>query len=98
MFRVFFLFREIDIYMLRNSLKNVFKKNLAGFVARQMGFPVELITVTNPNDIVSRTFKSGDWRMNKDVKATWASAMDIQVNINYYLFMFYTLKYSKLEF
>ena len=70
-----------------------FKKNLAGFVARQMGFPVELITVTNPNDIVSRTFKSGDWRMNKDVKATWASAMDIQVDINYYLFMFYTLKY-----
>ena len=69
------------------------KKNLAGFVARQMGFPVELITVTNPNDIVSRTFKSGDWRMNKDVKATWASAMDIQVNMNYYLFMFYTLKY-----
>ena len=62
-----------------------------------MGFPVELITVTNPNDIVSRTFKSGDWRMNKDVKATWASAMDIQVNINYYLFMFYTLKYSKLK-
>ena len=58
-----------------------------------MGFPVELITVTNPNDIVSRTFKSGDWRMNKDVKATWASAMDIQVNMNYYLFMFYTLKY-----
>ena len=49
-----------------------------------MGFPVELITVTNPNDIVSRTFKSGDWRMNKDVKATWASAMDIQVNMNYY--------------
>ena len=69
------------------------KKNLAGFVARQMGFPVELITVTNPNDIVSRTFKSGDWRMNKDVKATWASAMDIQVDMNYYLFMFYTLKY-----
>ena len=49
-----------------------------------MGFPVELITVTNPNDIVSRTFKSGDWRMNKDVKATWASAMDIQVNIKSY--------------
>ena len=69
------------------------KKFLAGFVARQMGFPVELITVTNPNDIVSRTFKSGDWRMNKDVKATWASAMDIQVDMNYYLFMFYTLKY-----
>lgn len=52
---------------------------IAGFVARKMGFPIEFVTVTNPNDIVHRTFKSGDWRMTKDVKATWASAMDIQV-------------------
>ena len=52
----------------------------AGFVATQMGFPIELVTAVNPNDIVHRTFKSGDWRMLPDVKSTWASAMDIQVN------------------
>ena len=52
----------------------------AGFVATQMGFPIELVTAVNPNDIVHRTFKSGDWRMLPDVKPTWASAMDIQVN------------------
>ena len=45
-----------------------------------MGFPIELVTAVNPNDIVHRTFKSGDWRMLPDVKPTWASAMDIQVN------------------
>ena len=44
-----------------------------------MGFNIELIAVVNPNDIVHRTFKFGDLSMAKDVTATWASAMDIQV-------------------
>ena len=52
---------------------------LAGFVARKMGIPIQLIAVVNPNDIVHRTFKSGDLSLAKDVKTTWASAMDIQV-------------------
>ena len=45
-----------------------------------MGIPIELIAVVNPNDIVHRTFKSGDLRSTPDVKPTWASAMDIQVS------------------
>ena len=53
----------------------------SGFVASKMGFPVELIAVVNPNDIVHRTFKSGDMSMAKEVRLTWASAMDIQVMI-----------------
>ena len=44
-----------------------------------MGIPIKLVAVVNPNDIVHRTFKSGDLSLAKDVKATWASAMDIQV-------------------
>ena len=46
-----------------------------------MGIPIRLIAVVNPNDIVHRTFKSGDLSLAKDVKATWASAMDIQVRM-----------------
>ena len=48
-----------------------------------MGFPIQLIAVVNPNDIVHRTFKSGDLSLAKDVKTTWASAMDIQVRSLY---------------
>ena len=44
-----------------------------------MGFPVELIAVVNPNDIVHRTFRDGDMSVATEVKLTWASAMDIQV-------------------
>ena len=54
---------------------------LAGFVARKMGIPINLIATVNPNDIVHRTFKSGDYSLAKEVRATWASAMDIQVCI-----------------
>ena len=54
---------------------------LAGFVARKMGFPIRLIAVVNPNDIVHRAFNSGDLSIAKEVKATWASAMDIQVRM-----------------
>ena len=51
----------------------------SGFVASKMGFPMELIAVVNPNDIVHRTIKSGDMSMAKEVHPSWASAMDIQV-------------------
>ncbi len=52
---------------------------LAGFVAFKMGFPIQLIAVVNPNDIVHRTLKSGDLSLAPTVQPTWASAMDIQV-------------------
>ena len=45
-----------------------------------MGIPINLIATVNPNDIVHRTFKSGDYSLAKEVRATWASAMDIQVS------------------
>merc|ERR1719468_1405838 len=54
----------------------------AGFVARKMGIPIQLIAVVNPNDIVHRTFKSGDLSLAPEVKPTWASAMDIQIPYN----------------
>jgi len=54
----------------------------SGFVARKMGIPINLIATVNPNDIVHRTFKSGDYSLAKEVRATWASAMDIQVPYN----------------
>ena len=48
-----------------------------------MGIPIELIAVVNPNDIVHRTFKSGDLSLAPEVKPTWASAMDIQVRMHF---------------
>jgi threonine synthase len=57
----------------------------AGFVARKMGFNIELISVVNPNDIVHRTFAKGDFSMKSEVQSTWASAMDIQVKLAHYI-------------
>ena len=65
--------------LLRKTKKNAFF--IAGFVARKMGIPIQLIAVVNPNDIVHRTFKSGDLSLAPEVKPTWASAMDIQVRL-----------------
>lgn len=55
----------------------------AGYIAKLMGFPIELVACVNPNDIVHRTFAFGDFSMKSDpVKPTWAPAMDIQMPYN----------------
>ncbi|NXS09247.1 THNS2 protein, partial [Neodrepanis coruscans] len=50
----------------------------AGCIAQKMGLPVRLVTVVNSNDIIHRTVQHGDFSLSKSVKATLASAMDIQ--------------------
>ena len=52
----------------------------SGYVAHQMGLPVQLVAAVTPNDVVHRTFSTGDYSLNKDVLQTWATAMDIQVS------------------
>merc|ERR1711884_593779 len=47
-----------------------------------MGVPVNLVASVTPNDIVHRTFKSGDFSLSEKVLQTWATAMDIQVPYN----------------
>ncbi|XP_053832186.1 threonine synthase-like 2 isoform X3 [Vidua macroura] len=54
----------------------------AGCIAQKMGLPIRLITVVNSNDIVHRTVQHGDFSLAESVKATLASAMDIQEPYN----------------
>jgi threonine synthase len=55
----------------------------AGYVARQMGLPIETITVaTNANDIVSRAIRTGRYARGA-VQATQSPAMDIQIASNF---------------
>jgi threonine synthase len=55
----------------------------AGYVARQMGLPIETITVaTNANDIVARAIQTGRYTRGA-VQATQSPAMDIQIASNF---------------
>jgi threonine synthase len=60
----------------------------AGYVAKQMGLPVErLIVATNVNDILARTLASGVYEP-RAVVATASPAMDIQVSSNFERLLF----------
>ncbi len=55
----------------------------AGYVARQMGLPIQAIAVaTNSNDIVARAIETGRYARG-EVAATQSPAMDIQVASNF---------------
>ena len=56
---------------------------LAGWVAKQMGLPIKLLTIaTNDNDILARALASGRYEMT-GVKATTSPSMDIQISSNF---------------
>lgn len=60
----------------------------AGFVAEQMGLPIErLIVATNDNDILDRTLKTGRYEMRGVVETT-SPSMDIQISSNFERLMF----------
>ncbi len=60
-----------------------FGDGFAGYVAKQMGLPIERITVaTNANDIVARAIETGRYARG-EVVATQSPAMDIQVASNF---------------
>ena len=55
----------------------------AGYVAKQMGLPVnKFIVATNQNDILHRAISNGDYKSNK-VEETISPSMDIQVASNF---------------
>ncbi|XP_009330144.1 PREDICTED: threonine synthase-like 2 [Pygoscelis adeliae] len=54
----------------------------AGCIAQKMGLPIRLVAVVNSNDIIHRTVQHGDFSLSESVKATLASAMDIQEPYN----------------
>ena len=60
----------------------------AGYVAAQMGLPIERLTVaTNVNDILVRTLATGTYEV-RDVVATASPSMDIQVSSNFERLLF----------
>lgn len=60
----------------------------AGYVAEQMGLPIEqLIVATNDNDILDRTLKTGRYEMRGVVETT-SPSMDIQISSNFERLMF----------
>jgi threonine synthase len=61
---------------------------LAGYVAKQMGLPIErLVIATNENDILARTLQTGRYEL-RGVKATQSPSMDIQVSSNFERLLF----------
>jgi threonine synthase len=60
----------------------------AGYVAMQMGLPIEsLVVATNENDILYRALNDGDYS-RREVQATISPAMDIQVSSNFERLLF----------
>ncbi|MCF4166536.1 threonine synthase [Zavarzinia compransoris] len=60
----------------------------AGYVARQMGLPVErLVVATNRNDILARALNAGDYSTGT-VQPTISPSMDIQVSSNFERLLF----------
>ena len=60
----------------------------AGYVAAQMGLPIErLIVATNVNDILHRALANGDYSQG-EVTPTAAPSMDIQVSSNFERLLF----------
>jgi threonine synthase len=69
----------------------------AGYVARQMGLPIEQIVVaTNSNDIVARAFAEGRYARGP-VRHTQSPAMDIQVSSNFERLYFEGVQRNGLE-
>lgn len=61
---------------------------LAGYVAGQMGLPIEdLVIATNVNDILTRTLATGEYRVTS-VTPTSSPSMDIQVSSNFERLLF----------
>src|SRR3984893_6837116 len=60
----------------------------AGYVAAQMGLPIDRLTVaTNVNDILARTLATGSYEI-REVVATASPSMDIQVSSNFERLLF----------
>ena len=60
----------------------------AGFVAKQMGLPIErLVIATNENDILARTVASGEHKLGA-AKPTITPSMDIQISSNFERLLF----------
>lgn len=65
---------------------------LAGYYARAMGLPIDLVIATNSNDILHRFLNSGTYAKDAEVHATLSPAMDILVSSNFERFLWHVTK------
>jgi threonine synthase len=57
---------------------------LAGYVAREMGLPIErLVLATNENDVLDEYFRTGRYRVRRAAQATSSPSMDISKASNF---------------
>ena len=69
----------------------------AGYVAKQMGLPIDkLIVATNENDILHRAISKGDY-VSKEVKETLSPSMDIQLASNFERLIYYINNLNTLK-
>lgn len=62
---------------------------LAGYVAREMGLPVErLILATNENNVLDEYFRTGRYRVRRAAQATSSPSMDISKASNFERYAF----------
>lgn len=62
---------------------------LAGWIARQMGLPIErLVLATNENNVLDEFFRSGRYRVRAHALATSSPSMDISKASNFERFVF----------
>ena len=77
-------YRKVSFVVPTGNFGDIF----AGHVARQMGLPIETLTIaTNSNDILARTVASGIYE-TRGVVATSSPSMDIQVSSNFERYLF----------
>jgi threonine synthase len=77
--------KEVQVAVPTGNFGDIF----AGYVAARMGLPVRrLVLATNENDILSRFFNTGEYKVGK-VSETLSPSMDIQVASNFERYLFY---------
>ncbi|HIJ85337.1 MAG: threonine synthase [Magnetococcales bacterium] len=80
--------RQVEFSVPTGNFGDVF----AGYVAKRMGLPTgKLLLATNRNDILSRFFSSGSYRLGQ-VHPTMSPSMDIQVSSNFERYLYYLLQ------
>ena len=72
-------YREVSFTVPTGNFGDIF----AGYIARQMGLPIDkLVVATNQNDILHRALSSGAYKTD-GVKPSISPSMDIQVSSNF---------------
>ena len=76
---------RVDFAVPSGNFGNIY----AGYVARRMGLPVSrLILATNENDVLDEFFRTGRYRVRREVRATSSPSMDISRASNFERYAF----------